>query len=962
MYHREIVRKSVNASSEDVVIFQSSGTTGAIHKLIHNLSLDKAPIVLVGPYEHHSNLLPWRHLAHRYSRLETDENGTVCLQSLKNTLERESPYAISEDRKLVVCIAAASNITGILSNVDQISALVHRYNGLVFWDYATAAPYVPIDMNPRVAGPDKDHVYKDAVYFSMHKFLGGPQTPGVLIAKKAIFASGETYPDCTGGGTVHFVNKENQKYSKDVETREEGGTPGIIESIRAGMVMQLRQSISPEYIFQKEQGIVRRAWNRLSSCQNLIVLGGSKAERLPVFSIIIRHKMLFVEEGKGSISENSNKAEKATQNVLFLHHNFVVAILNDLFGIQCRGGCACAGPYAMDLLGISDSLAKVYENVVIRVGLDLTTEVKDLLKPGFARFNLAYFSTEAEQEFVLNAICFVAAHGWKFLPFYQFDIHTGEWRHRDMTKNNDLKRLSDISYNTGVMSWRRPHTNSKGPVPDSYEACLKTAMKLAETAKSYVMQVGVNKIKDSLSNESFDHTMDRVRWFLLPSEAAAELCNEPIRNRPFSLPINIFSPFHPGTIERCFCPDLAYIEAENLIYRSNGVAFYNHERRAQDPSVHDWRVGGFKRPNSQLNETSSSYIAGDGDTMAFTSSALTNPLTSSISNSKLWCQPPKELFKPFLQAVRLFDMFRTGDRVLVCISGGKNSLGLLHCLRQYQLLEARGDPHNLPFSISAITVDPGIRRYNPRALIPYMHDLEIPYHYEEQDLLSNASANPSHCSEMKRRTIYAVAKRYDYNVIALAQNLDDIAARFIISIFHSGKIQTMEASVKINNSDVRVVRPLVFARENLITQFVETARLPIVTSPCPLCKEASREQDRIKRLLIDEEHLQPKLFESMSTAMIPLLRLSTPTNFNIVPLPPSEKKSSDKVLASGISNGKEYSRSPVRLKVLSPKVEPEREIARMSKPSGRNVLSNPIIQHKTPIEKRSTIFNHPMDP
>ncbi|VDL87119.1 unnamed protein product [Schistocephalus solidus] len=161
--------------------------------------------------------------------------------------------AQEQDCDLIVCLAAASNVTGILLDVNVFSALVHRHGGLIFWDYATAAPYVDIDMNPVITGPDRDYVYKDAIYFSMHKFVGGVQTPGVLVAKRVLFKAGETHPDGCGGGSVCFVRREAQ----DVEEREEGGTPAIVESIRAGLVMQLKQAVTSEAITAREEVMVK---------------------------------------------------------------------------------------------------------------------------------------------------------------------------------------------------------------------------------------------------------------------------------------------------------------------------------------------------------------------------------------------------------------------------------------------------------------------------------------------------------------------------------------------------------------------------------------------------------------------------------------------------------------------------------------------------------------------------------
>uniref|UniRef100_A0A183SH95 Aminotran_5 domain-containing protein n=1 Tax=Schistocephalus solidus TaxID=70667 RepID=A0A183SH95_SCHSO len=404
-----IIKNAVNAQSSDAIIFVGSGTTYAIHKLIHNLNLTEPPIVLNGPFEHHSNSLPWTHLAHKVIRLKTTIDGDVSIPYLEEML-RVIIFSIIFIILVLVCLSAASNVTGILVDTVKISSLVHRYGGIIFWDYATAAPY---------------DAYKDAVFFSVHKFVGGPQTPGILVAKKSLFEAGQLFPHTSGGGTVEFVRRQKTTYLKDVEGREEGGTPAIVESIRAGMVIQLQQAIGMDIIAQREEQLV-------INCPNLIVLGGSKVKRLAIFSFLVRH----------------------TQSCLFIHHDFVCALLNDLFGIQSRSGCACAGPYALDLLGINENLATSYEEALIT-------------QPGFTRINLPFFYPDEEVEFILDAIVFIATYGWYFLPFYEYNPLTGFWHYASDHRTVTAKHLHNISYERGVMRYKKAAIESNGEAPKS---------------------------------------------------------------------------------------------------------------------------------------------------------------------------------------------------------------------------------------------------------------------------------------------------------------------------------------------------------------------------------------------------------------------------------------------------------------------------------------------------------------
>lgn len=420
---REVLRNAFGASEDDALIFVGSGCTGAVHKLINGLNLSEPPIVFVGANEHHSNLLPWREIAAKVIRIKESSNGLLDTCDLEESLKS----AKKDNCKMIGCFSAASNITGTLYQDMKITAILHKYGALSFWDYATAAPYVKIAMNPTSPSYPAGVAHKDALYFSMHKFIGGVQTPGVLVVKKSLLQN--DVPNGAGGGTVFFVDREAHLYLRNPEMREEGGTPAIVESIRAGIVVKLKESVSTELIMAREETLVEFAFSRWQSVSELVLLGSIRAPRLAIFSFMIRN----------------------LSTGYFLHHNFVCALLNDIYGIQARGGCACAGPYAQDLLGIDESLAHRYQNILVedtrldRAHLRRKEEHScyEILRPGFARLNLPYFASDAEIDFIINAVIAVARRGWTMLPYYQMNAETGEWHHNTQLVSN-LSYLSTL--------------------------------------------------------------------------------------------------------------------------------------------------------------------------------------------------------------------------------------------------------------------------------------------------------------------------------------------------------------------------------------------------------------------------------------------------------------------------------------------------------------------------------------
>ena len=420
---RRVIRDAVHGDDETVVIFAGAGCTGAIDKLIGVLGLripsaledrwhltehiphGERPVVFLGPYEHHSNEVPWRESIADVVTIREDADGGVCQDHLRERLEEFA------DRPLKIgSFSAASNVTGIVSDTYGISALLHEHGALAFWDFAAAAPYVDIEMGAPAGGDPL--AYKDAIFLSPHKFIGGPSTPGVLVARRELFAN--RVPVVPGGGTVAYVNPEDHAYLDDPAHREEGGTPAIIEAVRAGLVFQLKEAVGVETIRAHEERLLARAvaaWQREPAIE---ILGNLEAPRLSIVSFVVR-----------------------APSGHWLHHNFVVAVLNDLFGVQSRGGCSCAGPYGHRLLGIDLERSHEFEREI--------TGGCEGIKPGWVRVNFNYFLSDTVADYVVDAVRLVARDGWRLLGDYLFDPLTGRWRHRDGVVEPPI-RLGDVRY------------------------------------------------------------------------------------------------------------------------------------------------------------------------------------------------------------------------------------------------------------------------------------------------------------------------------------------------------------------------------------------------------------------------------------------------------------------------------------------------------------------------------------
>jgi selenocysteine lyase/cysteine desulfurase len=414
---RRAVARGVGASPDDVVLFVGSGATAAVNKLVGLLGLripeplereyglsraiprERRPVVLAGPYEHHSNELPWLESIAEVVEIELRADGTIDLEDL-----RRRAVAFRERPLRLGAISAASNVTGVLTDIRAVCRILHEEGALACIDYAAAGPYVPIDMHPR---DPAERI--DAVFLSTHKFMGGPGASGVLVASSSLFRS--RVPERPGGGTVDYVGpayaaallasgceacslpdpRLRVDYAPRLAEREEGGTPNILGDVRAGLAFELRALVDPHRILVHEVRLAEQAVARLSAHRRLRILGPLQGPRLPILSFDI--------EG--------------------LHHELVSTLLDHLFGIQGRSGCSCAGPYGHRLLGIDPAHSERYRRL-IHAGLLGA-------KPGWVRISIPYYASHADVSYLLAAVEFVADHGEAFVPLYRLSWRDGSW-------------------------------------------------------------------------------------------------------------------------------------------------------------------------------------------------------------------------------------------------------------------------------------------------------------------------------------------------------------------------------------------------------------------------------------------------------------------------------------------------------------------------------------------------------
>jgi selenocysteine lyase/cysteine desulfurase len=408
------IKQSVNAGPDGRIIACGTGATGAIDKLqqiigvtlapatrknlgdmLDEKKLDRTqPVVFIGPYEHHSNEISWRQSLATTIQVRLDAGGNVDLAHLEELLQ-DPRY---QNRKRIGSFSAASNVTGMRSDVRKIATLLHKYDAIACFDYAACAPYVEIDMNPEPE-MEGDDPSIDAIFISPHKFLGGPGSSGVLVFNERIYDRALP-PSMSAGGTVDYVGMTDQDFIGRIEEREKAGTPGVLQTLKAGLVFQVKDAVGVDVIYKREHEFTNRALRAWGETSGIEVLGNPDADsRVGIISFNIR--------------DSSGK---------YLHHKFLTVLLNDLFGIQSRAGCSCAGPYGHRLLDIDDATSEKYRLAVQQGYCGL--------KPGWCRVGLHWVMDDAEADYVIDAVQFIAREGHTFLGLYDFDLATGTWVHK----------------------------------------------------------------------------------------------------------------------------------------------------------------------------------------------------------------------------------------------------------------------------------------------------------------------------------------------------------------------------------------------------------------------------------------------------------------------------------------------------------------------------------------------------
>ena len=445
------IKKSFNAEENCIIVPAGTGSTGGINKLMEILGVyfpssvrkritemviqasvpesitkteeldlinstikENMPVVFIGPYEHHSNDIMWRENLAEVVEIELNYDGCLDLDDLDKKIS-DQKYS----RRLKIgSFSAASNVTGLRSNVYEIARILHKHNAIVCFDFAASGPYVKIDMNK------DDESYFDAVALSPHKFLGGPGSSGLLLLNKRLYDN-TIPPTVAAGGTVDYVSSSSIDFTPDPEAREKAGTPGIIQIIKAALAIKLKDQIGIDNIESVEHQYLKHAFDRIKKNPNIEILGNQDPEkRIAIISFLIKQ------------NDQPNK---------YLHPKFVTKLLNDLFGIQSRAGCSCAGPYGHRLLTINHEKSEKYRTVI--------NKGYQGIKPGWTRVNFHYSIPDYEVDYILDTMDFISQYGHLFLPQYDFNIINGEWTHKNtftnqITKQNlfDMEKIINSSF------------------------------------------------------------------------------------------------------------------------------------------------------------------------------------------------------------------------------------------------------------------------------------------------------------------------------------------------------------------------------------------------------------------------------------------------------------------------------------------------------------------------------------
>ncbi|MDD4223995.1 MAG: aminotransferase class V-fold PLP-dependent enzyme [Candidatus Cloacimonetes bacterium] len=470
----KIIKDCVNAGPGGKIVFTGSGSTGGVNKLmqilgvywppatrerigevlkscllrnpggidcnqaLHDYMDQSKPIVFVGPYEHHSNEIMWRQTLCEIVEIPLNQDSELNLSALEKMVS-DPRYA---GRLKIGSFSAASNVTGLRTPVYEVARILHRHSALACFDFAACAPYVEIDMNR-----DAESCF-DAIFFSPHKFLGGPGTSGILIFNERIYPK-NLPPTVSAGGTVSFVSNCKEEYFADIESREKPGTPGIMQALRVALAFQLKNKVGQDNIDRLEKHLYERFIQAFRGDERIIFYGPLETgKKVPIVPFNIRHRDRV------------------------LHPKFVTRLINDLFGIQTRAGCSCAGPYGHHLMQIQTRDSDYYRCLISNAGYSG-------IKPGWVRLNLHYSMTEAEVDYFIAAVRFVLEHGYKFLSQYEFNIKNGEWTHLDHQMPKPVELDLELGYGDGSDE-PAAIPDAEGKFPQYLEEAERVAERLPE--------------------------------------------------------------------------------------------------------------------------------------------------------------------------------------------------------------------------------------------------------------------------------------------------------------------------------------------------------------------------------------------------------------------------------------------------------------------------------------------------
>lgn len=402
-YHeaKTVIKNHVKAHDSDVLISSNSGMTGVVNKFqrilglkIHEnfrpkiklSELDK-PIVFCSHMEHHSNQTSWLETIADVEIIKANKDGLMCMEHLRSLLD------FYKNRKhKIAAITSCSNVTGISTPYHQVAKIMHENNGLCFVDFACSAPYIDIEMRREDRLEDLD-----AIYFSPHKFLGGPSSSGILVFDPKLYKN--TVPDNPGGGTVDWTNPWGEhKYIEQIEAREDGGTPSFLQTIRVSLCLKLKEEMGAGNIQKREEELLELVWNQMSDIPNLNILADNHKKRLGVISFYI--------DG--------------------LHYNLAVKMLNDKYGIQVRGGCSCAGTYGHYLLEMSQDGSR---KITSQISLGILSA-----KPGWVRLSLHPTMTNDEAQYICDSIKDISTNHETLSQEYNYDARTNEFSHKNCSE------------------------------------------------------------------------------------------------------------------------------------------------------------------------------------------------------------------------------------------------------------------------------------------------------------------------------------------------------------------------------------------------------------------------------------------------------------------------------------------------------------------------------------------------